>query len=223
MARRSRRLAATQRRRHARRRRAAARALLIGRDRGADRGRDRRRRCFEKAMSELGAAARSTQSIIRQQAAAKHLDPALVAAVIYAETQFDARTSPTGAEGLMQIEPATAEFLARRSGGIGFTVSDLWHARGQHRLRQLLPALPARTSTTAARCWRWPPTTAARPTSSSGFRGGASAPPRVHDRGHPVPRRPGLRRAGAVARARLPQDVRAPSSATADAGLNGSS
>ena len=34
---------------------------------------------------------------IRQQARAEHLDPALVAAVIYAETKFDARTSPTGA------------------------------------------------------------------------------------------------------------------------------
>ena len=56
-------------------------------------------------------------SVIRQQAREKHLDPALIAAVIYAETKFDARTSATGALGLMQIEPATAEFLARRSGG----------------------------------------------------------------------------------------------------------
>ena len=47
-------------------------------------------------------------SIIRQQATDKHLDPALIAAVIYAETRFRPRTSPTGAEGLMQIEPATA-------------------------------------------------------------------------------------------------------------------
>jgi soluble lytic murein transglycosylase len=64
-------------------------------------------------------------SIIRQEATAEHLDPALIAAVIYAETRFQPRTSPTGARGLMQIEPATAQFLAHRSGGTGFTVADL--------------------------------------------------------------------------------------------------
>ncbi|MGD1049629.1 MAG: lytic transglycosylase domain-containing protein [Solirubrobacteraceae bacterium] len=64
-------------------------------------------------------------SLIRQQARVEHLDPALIAAVIFAETKFDARTSPTGALGLMQIEPATAEFLAHRSGGVAFEVSDL--------------------------------------------------------------------------------------------------
>ncbi len=82
-------------------------------------------------------------SIIRQQAAAKHLDPALVAAVIYAETRFRPRTSPTGAEGLMQIEPATAKFLAHRSGGYAFNVSDLGTPRvniayGSYYLRFLL-------------------------------------------------------------------------------------
>jgi soluble lytic murein transglycosylase len=64
-------------------------------------------------------------SIIRQQAAEKHVDPALIAAVIYAETRFRPRTSPTGAEGLMQIEPETAKFLAHRSGGYAFNVADL--------------------------------------------------------------------------------------------------
>lgn len=63
--------------------------------------------------------------IIRQQARAKHLDPALVAAVIYAETKFVARTSPAGARGLMQILPATAHFVARRSGGTSFVTGDL--------------------------------------------------------------------------------------------------
>jgi soluble lytic murein transglycosylase len=53
---------------------------------------------------------------IRAQASADHLDPALIAAVIYAETKFDARTSPTGARGLMQIEPETAAFIAAHSG-----------------------------------------------------------------------------------------------------------
>jgi soluble lytic murein transglycosylase len=64
-------------------------------------------------------------SIIRQQAADKHLDPSLVAAVIYAETKFDARTSSAGAEGLMQLMPQTASFLAHRSGGSAFTTADL--------------------------------------------------------------------------------------------------
>ncbi len=97
---------------------------------------------FRKAVNEF-LLPLQYQGIIREQAAAKHLDPALVAAVIYAETKFDARTSPTGAEGLMQIEPATAEFLARRSGGISFTVSDLWKpavniAYGSYYLRYLI-------------------------------------------------------------------------------------
>jgi len=81
--------------------------------------------------------------IIRQQASQKHLDPALVAAVIYAETKFDPRTSPAGAEGLMQILPATAMFLAHRSGATSFTTADLATpqvniAYGTYYLRYLL-------------------------------------------------------------------------------------
>jgi soluble lytic murein transglycosylase len=64
-------------------------------------------------------------AVIREQAADKHLDPALIAAVIYAETKFEPRTSAAGALGLMQIEPETAQFIARRSGGIRFTTEDL--------------------------------------------------------------------------------------------------
>jgi peptidoglycan lytic transglycosylase len=83
------------------------------------------------------------QDIIRGEAAAKHLDPALIAAVIYAETKFDARTSPAGAVGLMQIEPQTALFLAHRSGATTFTVADLGTpqvniAYGSYYLRFLL-------------------------------------------------------------------------------------
>jgi soluble lytic murein transglycosylase len=85
----------------------------------------------------------SHEQVIREQAAAKHLDPALIAAVIYAETKFDPRTSPAGAEGLMQIEPATAEFLAKLSGGYRFQTSDLSTpsvnvAYGSYYLRYLL-------------------------------------------------------------------------------------
>src|SRR6202049_903634 len=67
----------------------------------------------------------SHASVIREQAAEKHLDPALIAAVIYAETKFDPRPSPAGAQGLMQILPATAYYLAHLSGGVRFTASDL--------------------------------------------------------------------------------------------------
>ena len=97
---------------------------------------------FQKAIDQLTLPLQYA-SIIRQQAAADHLDPALVAAVIYAETRFDARTSPAGAEGLMQIEPQTAEFLAHRSGGIAFRIADLGTpqvniAYGSYYLRYLL-------------------------------------------------------------------------------------
>ncbi len=82
-------------------------------------------------------------STIRQQGAEKHVPPALIAAVIYAETKFDPRTSPTGAEGLMQVEPQTALDLARRSGATAFSVADLQHpatniAYGTYYLRELL-------------------------------------------------------------------------------------
>ncbi len=85
----------------------------------------------------------SDASVIREQAAAKRLDPALIAAVIYAETKFEPRTSSAGAEGLMQIEPETAEFLAKLSGGYSFTTSDLGTpsvnvAYGSYYLRYLL-------------------------------------------------------------------------------------
>ena len=83
------------------------------------------------------------QSIIRAQAAQKHLDPALIAAVIFAETKFRPRTSPTGAKGLMQIEPATASYLAHLSGGTTFRIADLDTpavniAYGSYYLRYLL-------------------------------------------------------------------------------------
>jgi soluble lytic murein transglycosylase len=82
-------------------------------------------------------------SIIRAQAAEKHLDPALIAGVIFAETKFRPRTSPAGAEGLMQILPATARFLAHLSGATRFQTSDLATpsvnvAYGSYYLRYLL-------------------------------------------------------------------------------------
>jgi soluble lytic murein transglycosylase len=82
-------------------------------------------------------------SVIREQASAKHLDPALIAAVIYAETKFEPRPSAAGAEGLMQILPETAYFIAHLSGGTRFTASDLATPRinvayGSYYLRYLL-------------------------------------------------------------------------------------
>ena len=63
--------------------------------------------------------------IIRQQAREKGLDPALVAAVIYEESKFRDQTSHAGARGLMQITPATADFIATQSGGVRFVHEDL--------------------------------------------------------------------------------------------------
>jgi soluble lytic murein transglycosylase len=65
------------------------------------------------------------EDIIRQQAADKNVDPALIAAVIYEESKFRDQTSHAGARGLMQITPSTAEFIARDSGGTAFTQRDL--------------------------------------------------------------------------------------------------
>jgi len=97
---------------------------------------------FRKAVNEF-ALPLSYSNVIREQAADKHLDPSLIAAVIYAETKFDPRPSSAGAEGLMQILPGTAEFLARRSGATTFTISDLATpavniAYGSYYLRYLL-------------------------------------------------------------------------------------
>jgi soluble lytic murein transglycosylase len=97
---------------------------------------------FRKAVTELTLPL-SHADVIRQQAAEKHLDPALIAGVIFAETKFDSRTSPAGAQGLMQIMPQTARFLAKRSGATNFKESDLGTpqvniAYGSYLLRYLI-------------------------------------------------------------------------------------
>jgi soluble lytic murein transglycosylase len=67
------------------------------------------------------------ESIVRGHADHYRLEPALVAAVIEQESKFrsDAK-SPTGAIGLMQLQPDTAKGIALRTGGHKFVVSDLY-------------------------------------------------------------------------------------------------
>ncbi len=79
---------------------------------------------FDDAVQEVTLPLRH-DDVIRQQAEDKDLDPALIAAVIYQETRFRPRPSPAGAQGLMQIMPSTARFIARRSGGTEFELRDL--------------------------------------------------------------------------------------------------
>ena len=78
----------------------------------------------DRAVQEIALPLRH-DDIIRQQARDKDLDPALIAAVIYEESKFRDQTSRAGARGLMQITPQTAEFIARRSGGVRFEQGDL--------------------------------------------------------------------------------------------------
>ena len=66
-------------------------------------------------------------AIVRGHAANYHLNPALLAAVIEEESKFNADArSRTGAIGLMQLQPTTAEGIAIRTHGARFVVSDLY-------------------------------------------------------------------------------------------------
>jgi soluble lytic murein transglycosylase len=66
------------------------------------------------------------EHIVSAHARNYDLDPALLAAVIYAESRFDPDVeSPAGAVGLMQLLPDTARGIALRTGGGAFVVSDL--------------------------------------------------------------------------------------------------
>lgn len=78
----------------------------------------------DKAVQEITLPLRH-EDIIRQQAEDKNLDPALIAGVIYVESRFRDQTSHAGAKGLMQLMPATADYIARKSGGTRFVQGDL--------------------------------------------------------------------------------------------------
>jgi soluble lytic murein transglycosylase len=63
---------------------------------------------------------------VRVHARQNGIDPALLAAVIYQESKFDAGAeSRSGAIGLMQLTPATAHGIAIRTGGSRFHTADL--------------------------------------------------------------------------------------------------
>jgi soluble lytic murein transglycosylase len=67
------------------------------------------------------------EEIVRGHAQHYDLEPALLAAVIYQESKFkaDAKSS-SGAIGLMQLLPTTAEGIAVHTGGTAFRVDDLY-------------------------------------------------------------------------------------------------
>jgi soluble lytic murein transglycosylase len=79
----------------------------------------------DRAVQEVVLLPLRHDDIIRQQAADKNLDPALIAGVIFAESHFRDQTSHAGAKGLMQLMPETADYIAEKSGGTAFVQGDL--------------------------------------------------------------------------------------------------
>ena len=66
------------------------------------------------------------EQIVLGHAENYRLEPQLIAAVIYQESKFDAdAVSESGAVGLMQLLPATAQGIADRTGGTGWHEADL--------------------------------------------------------------------------------------------------
>jgi soluble lytic murein transglycosylase len=70
------------------------------------------------------------EQLVRRSARAYGVDPALVAAVIYSESRFEAdAVSSAGAIGLMQLLPETGRWIATTTGGVRFRVRDLYNPR----------------------------------------------------------------------------------------------
>ena len=112
----------------------------------------------DKAVQELKLPLRH-EDVIRQQAAEKDLDPSLIAGIIYVESRFRDQTSHAGAKGLMQLMPATADYIAHKSGGTRFVQGDLADpqiniAYGSWYLRYLLAALQRQRRARARRLQR---------------------------------------------------------------------
>jgi len=106
------------------------------------------------------------EHIILHYSELRELDPHLVMAVIRAESSFDAEAeSPVGALGLMQLMPATAEWIAGRI-GLDFEQVDLLRPRynirmGTYYLRHLIDLFEEVDTALAAynagmgNVWRW--------------------------------------------------------------------
>jgi soluble lytic murein transglycosylase len=97
---------------------------------------------FDHAIKELTLPLRH-EDVIRQQAAEKDVDAALIAAVIYAESKFEDQESSAGARGLMQITPDAADTIAKNSEATSFELEDLGNPEiniryGTFLLRELL-------------------------------------------------------------------------------------
>ena len=123
---------------------------------------------FHHAVREIALPLRH-EDIIRQQARDKGLDPALIAGGHLRRVALPRRPDVrAGAQGLMQITPATARMIARKSGGVAFTVEDLGTPQVNIAYGVLVSALPAAAATPATRRSRSRPTTAARATSTAG-------------------------------------------------------
>ena len=95
-------------------------------------------------------------AIVRAHARNYHLDPALLAGVIYQESKFHPHArSSSGAIGLMQLLPDTAKGIAVHTGGSKFRVSDLDNPEinvryGSWYLRHLLDKYRDETTALAA-------------------------------------------------------------------------
>jgi soluble lytic murein transglycosylase len=97
---------------------------------------------FDEALQELTLPLHH-EDVIRQQAAEKEVDAALIAAVIYSESKFSDQESSAGARGLMQITPEAADTIARNSHATTFELKDLGNPEinikyGTFLLRELL-------------------------------------------------------------------------------------
>ena len=108
--------------------------------------------------------------IIRAQASEKQLDPALIAAVIYAESKFEPSESSAGRAGA-DADPARDRLLPRPAVRAGAGSPRATSARRASTSRTAATTCATcSTITTATRCWRSPPTTAASRTSTAGWR-----------------------------------------------------
>lgn len=96
------------------------------------------------------------EAIVVGHAKRYELEPAFLAAVIYAESRFRAGArSEAGALGLMQLLPETGRAIAERTGGRGFVVADLLDPEvnvryGSWYLRELLAKYGDRATALAA-------------------------------------------------------------------------